>query len=198
MTRLAILALLAINDQVAPCGSALCIGGPGQPITLGGTVQASQGYIPDGGSALLTPVVQGARLEIVGQQSDPNDGGYAAQPDVVIRSRNSRQAAGPPIVSIRSNALEVAKVNTDGTAQFSAVSNIDGGAMGFTSITASSALTSGSYACDGGTPAPSITVLSGVHCVCNRTTGAVCTTSGTTLTGHCVSGDTGPLSYICL
>ena len=57
--------------------------------------------------------------------------------------------------------------------------------------------TAGTLPCDGGTPAPMATVTAGT-CVCNRTTGAVCGLSGTTLTVHCVAGDTGPLSYICL
>lgn len=64
-------------------------------------------------------------------------------------------------------------------------------------ITSGSALTSGTFPCDGGTPAPTFTVTAGVHCTCGGL-GAACTVSSTTLTTHCVAGDTVGVGYVCL
>ena len=170
MTRLAILALLAVDNQVVPCGSALCIGGNQQPITLGNTAQVSQGSWPDGGIAEWTPVVPGAIVSLAGTQSDPNDGGTTTTPDVVLRGRNSRSAADP-IVSVRSNTVEVARVGLN--ASFGRL--LDGGSQ-------------------------TATVPSGTHCVCNDITdvtkGSKAVVSSTTATLSGTTGDS--LACLCL
>jgi hypothetical protein len=183
MLKLIPFLLLSVGGQVVPCGSALCVGGNQQAVTLGGTVQANQGYWPDGGLAELVPVVPGASLALIGTQQDPYDGGPALAPDVILGSRNSAIATRT-LVSVRANQSEVFAIKGNG-------------ALAAGVITASSAMTASSFPCDGGTPASTYTVNSGVHCVCGGL-GAACTVSSTTLTTHCASSDVTSVGFICL
>lgn len=170
MIRLLVFSMLAVGDVVVPCGSALCIGGNQQPITLGGTIQVSQGYIPDGGIALFSPVVAGARIEMRGTQSDPNDGGATVTPNVVLGSRNSMTGTDV-LVSVKSNQVEVARFSINASfARF-----LDGGTQ-------------------------TATVPLNTNCVCNdvsdTTKGVKAPVSSTTATISGTSGDT--VQCVCL
>lgn len=111
MTRyLLCLALLAttVEAQIAPCGNATCVGNSPGDVNLGGTLLETRGARPDGGVAILQPVVAGASLVL--QSIKPT--GTPGTPDVIIRSSNVHD--GGTILSVRSGNTELFAVTPAG------------------------------------------------------------------------------------
>lgn len=111
MTRFVLVVALfaaTAEAQIAPCGSATCVGNDPGDVKLGGTLLETRGARPDGGVAALRPVVPGASLAL--QSVQPT--GTSVRPDVIIGSTNVHD--GGTLVSFRNGNIEVATISAAG------------------------------------------------------------------------------------